>query len=92
MNKGVTYLVPPTHKVSAYCSSESSLTTVLPRLQGRQAAGCQPCIGRRAGCPAKKAVAGELQLHGDQVFQYVSQAYFALTQEYGVTPSPGTYP
>lgn len=36
---------------------------------------------------AKEAVAAELQLHSDQGFQYTSQAYFALTQEYGITPS-----
>ena len=35
----------------------------------------------------KEAVAGELQLHSDQGFQYTSQAYFTLTQEYGITPS-----
>lgn len=35
----------------------------------------------------KKAVAAKLQLHSDQGFQYTSQAYFALTQEYGITPS-----
>lgn len=35
----------------------------------------------------KEAVAGELQLHSDQGFQYASQAYFNLTQEYGITPS-----
>ena len=29
----------------------------------------------------------ELQLHSDQGFQYTSQAYFKLTQEYGITPS-----
>jgi transposase InsO family protein len=34
-----------------------------------------------------EAVAAELQLHSDQGFQYTSQAYFALTQEYGITPS-----
>ena len=33
----------------------------------------------------KKAVAAELQLHSDQGGQYVSQAYFNLTQEYGGT-------
>lgn len=32
-------------------------------------------------------VAGELQLHSDQGFQYTSQAYFNLTQEYGIMPS-----
>jgi len=32
-------------------------------------------------------VAAELQLHSDQGFQYTSRAYFALTQEYGITPS-----
>ena len=35
----------------------------------------------------KKEVAAELQLHSDQGFQYTSQAYFDLTQEYGITPS-----
>ena len=35
----------------------------------------------------KEAVAGELQLHSDQGFQYTSQAYFTLTKEYGITPS-----
>lgn len=35
----------------------------------------------------KEAVAGELQLHSDQGFQYTSQAYFNLTKEYGITPS-----
>ena len=35
----------------------------------------------------KKRVAVELQLHSDQGFQYTSQAYFKLTQEYGITPS-----
>ena len=36
---------------------------------------------------AKEKVAGELQLHSDQGFQYTSGAYFNLTQEYGITPS-----
>lgn len=27
------------------------------------------------------------QLHSDQGFQYTSQAYFNLTQAYGITPS-----
>ena len=35
----------------------------------------------------KKRVAAELHLHSDQGFQYTSQAYFNLTQEYGITPS-----
>ena len=35
----------------------------------------------------KKTVAAELQLHSDQGFQYTSQAYFKLTQKYGITPS-----
>lgn len=35
----------------------------------------------------KKRVAGELHLHSDQGFQYTSQGYFNLTQEYGITPS-----
>ena len=32
----------------------------------------------------KKRVAAELQLHSDQGFQYTSQAYFKLTQKYGI--------
>lgn len=35
----------------------------------------------------KKKVAAELHLHSDQGFQYTSQAYFKLTQQYGITPS-----
>ena len=35
----------------------------------------------------EKVVAGRLQLHSDQGFQYTSQAYFNLTKEYGITPS-----
>ncbi len=35
----------------------------------------------------RKKVAAELQLHSDQGFQYTSQAYFKLTQSYGITPS-----
>ena len=35
----------------------------------------------------KKRAAEELQLHSDQGFQYTSQAYFQLTQQYGITPS-----
>ena len=35
----------------------------------------------------KRKVAAELQLHSDQGFQYTSQAYFKLTQKYGITPS-----
>ncbi len=35
----------------------------------------------------KKRVAAELQLHSDQGFRYTSQAYFKLTQSYGITPS-----
>lgn len=35
----------------------------------------------------EKVVAGRLQLHSDQGFQYTSQGYFNLTQEYGITPS-----
>ena len=36
---------------------------------------------------AKREVTAELQLHSDQGFQYTSQAYFNLTQSYGITPS-----
>ena len=35
----------------------------------------------------KEKVTGKLQLHSDQGFQYTSQAYFNLTQSYGITPS-----
>ena len=35
----------------------------------------------------KKKVAAELQLHSDQGAQYASQAYFELTQTYGITQS-----
>jgi len=35
----------------------------------------------------KEKVTTELQLHSDQGFQYTSQAYFNLTQEYGIIPS-----
>jgi putative transposase len=35
----------------------------------------------------REKVTAELQLHSDQGFQYTSQAYFALTQKYGITPS-----
>lgn len=34
----------------------------------------------------KEKVTAELQLHSDQGFQYTSDAYFKLTQEYGITP------
>ena len=34
----------------------------------------------------KEKVTAELQLHSDQGFQYTSQAYFKLTQRYGITP------
>lgn len=35
----------------------------------------------------KERVTGELQLHSDQGFQYTSQAYFNLTQSYGIKQS-----
>ena len=35
----------------------------------------------------KEKVTAELQLHSDQGLQYTSQAYFKLTQSYGITPS-----
>ncbi len=35
----------------------------------------------------KEKVTAELQLHSDQGFQYTSQAYYCLTQSYGITPS-----
>ena len=41
----------------------------------------------RLAMQKEKKVAAELQLHSDQGFQYTSQAYFKLTQSYGITPS-----
>mgnify|MGYP003298149910 FL=1 len=41
----------------------------------------------RLAMQKEKKVAAELQLHSDQGFQYTSQAYFKLTQKYGITPS-----
>ena len=41
----------------------------------------------RLAMQKEKKVAAELQLHSDQGFQYTSQAYFKLTQRYGITPS-----
>lgn len=35
----------------------------------------------------KEKVTAQLQLHSDQGFQYTSQAYYKLTQRYGITPS-----
>ena len=35
----------------------------------------------------KEEVTAELQLHSDHGFQYASQSYFTLTQEYGIIPS-----
>ena len=35
----------------------------------------------------KEKVTAELQLHSDQGFQYTSQAYYRLTQSYGIIPS-----
>ena len=35
----------------------------------------------------KEKVTTELQLHSDQGFQYTSQAYYRLTQSYGIRPS-----
>ena len=35
----------------------------------------------------KEKVTAEVQLHSDQGFQYTSQAYYRLTQSYGITPS-----
>ena len=35
----------------------------------------------------KEKVATELRPHSGQGFQYTSQAYFKLTQSYGITPS-----
>ena len=42
---------------------------------------------RQAVRREKKKAAAELQLHSDQGFQYTSQAYYKLTQQYGITPS-----
>ena len=42
---------------------------------------------RQAVRNEKKKVAAELHLHSDQGFQYTSQAYFQLAQQYDITPS-----
>ena len=41
----------------------------------------------RLAMKQEKKIAAELQLHSDQGAQYASQAYFELTQAYGITPS-----
>lgn len=41
----------------------------------------------RLAMKREKVAAGRLQLHSDQGFQYTSQGYFNLTQEYGIIPS-----
>ena len=41
----------------------------------------------RLAMKGQKEAAGSLQLHSDQGSQYTTQAYFKLTQEYGITPS-----
>ena len=35
----------------------------------------------------KEKITAELQLHSDQGFQYISQAYYSLTKSYHITPS-----
>ena len=35
----------------------------------------------------KEKITAEVQLHSDQGFQHTSQAYFNLTQSYGITLS-----
>ena len=42
---------------------------------------------RSKAAKRKEKVTGELQLHSDQGFQYTSQAYFNLTQSYGINQS-----
>lgn len=42
------------------------------------------CLAKRK---EKKKVAAELQLHGDQCFQSIFQAYFKSTKRYGIIPS-----
>ena len=41
----------------------------------------------RLAMQREKKVTAELKLHSDQGAQYASQAYFELTQQYGITPS-----
>ena len=49
--------------------------------------GIGECKSQSEKPERKKKVTAELQLHSDQGFQYTSQAYFRLTQSYGITPS-----
>jgi len=44
-------------------------------------------LGTIRAARRKEKITAELQLHSDQGFQYTSQAYFNLTQSYGITPS-----
>ena len=57
--------------------------------QDGNAANGKPSAGHHppGSAQRKKKVAAELQLHSDQGAQYASQAYFELTQTYGITPS-----
>ena len=44
-------------------------------------------LGTIRAAKRKEKVTAELQLHSDQGFQYTSQAYYRLTQSYGIIPS-----
>jgi transposase InsO family protein len=48
---------------------------------------CKLVLNTIKAAMQKESVAAELQLHSDQGFQYTSQAYFSLTQHYGIKPS-----
>ena len=71
---------------SDYVSAKMFLETINPSLITTQGTDIGTAI-RLAMKKEKKRVAAELQLHSDQGFQYTSQAYFNLTQAYGITPS-----
>ena len=71
---------------SDYVSAKMFLETINPSLITTQGTDIGAAI-RLAMKKEKKRVAAELQLHSDQGFQYTSQAYFNLTQAYGITPS-----
>ena len=57
---------------------------VLQGMDDKNVSQLREKISKVDEAPTKRV---ELHLHSDQGFQYTSQAYFNLTQEYGITPS-----
>ena len=70
-----------------YQSSEICMITVLLRTKWIKNKVLNWCLIRLKLQKGKKKITAEVQLHSDQGFQYTSQAYFNLTQSYGITPS-----